>query len=55
MLSAAIRGLGRVDGYRATLAPGVPVFENGEETGARPGRLVRAGRQFPAPRTIERW
>jgi N-acyl-D-aspartate/D-glutamate deacylase len=23
---------------------GAPVFENGEETGARPGRLVRAGR-----------
>jgi len=34
----------RVDGYRATLVAGKPVFENGEETGARPGRLVRAGR-----------
>jgi N-acyl-D-amino-acid deacylase len=34
----------RVDGYRATLVSGTPVFENGEETGARPGRLVRAGR-----------
>jgi N-acyl-D-amino-acid deacylase len=34
----------RVDGYRATLVAGTPVFENGEETGARPGRLVRAGR-----------
>ena len=33
----------RVDGYRATLVAGTPVFENGEETGARPGRLVRAG------------
>jgi N-acyl-D-amino-acid deacylase len=33
----------RVDGYRATLIAGTPVFENGEETGARPGRLVRAG------------
>jgi N-acyl-D-aspartate/D-glutamate deacylase len=33
----------RVDGYRATLVAGVPVFEEGEETGARPGRLVRAG------------
>ncbi len=34
----------RVDGYRATLVAGMPVFENGEDTGARPGRLVRAGR-----------
>jgi N-acyl-D-aspartate/D-glutamate deacylase len=34
----------RVDGYRATLVSGVPIFENGEDTGARPGRLVRAGR-----------
>jgi N-acyl-D-aspartate/D-glutamate deacylase len=34
----------RVDGYRATIVAGEPVFENGEDTGARPGRLVRAGR-----------
>ena len=34
----------RVDGYRATLVSGVPIFENGADTGARPGRLVRAGR-----------
>jgi N-acyl-D-amino-acid deacylase len=34
----------RVDGYQATLVAGTPVFENGEDTGARPGRLVRAGR-----------
>lgn len=34
----------RVDGYRATLVAGIPVFENGEDTGARPGRLVRASR-----------
>jgi N-acyl-D-aspartate/D-glutamate deacylase len=33
----------RADGYRATLVAGVPTFENGKETGARPGRLVRAG------------
>jgi N-acyl-D-aspartate/D-glutamate deacylase len=32
----------RVDGYRATLFAGTPVFENGSDTGARPGRLVRA-------------
>ena len=34
----------RVDGYRATLVSGVPIFENGADTGERPGRLVRAGR-----------
>ena len=34
----------RVDGYRATFVAGTPVFEHGEDTGARPGRLVRAGR-----------
>jgi N-acyl-D-amino-acid deacylase len=34
----------RVDGYEATLAAGIPIFERGEHTGAMPGRLVRAGR-----------
>jgi N-acyl-D-aspartate/D-glutamate deacylase len=34
----------RADGYTVTFVSGMPVFENGEETGARPGRLVRAGR-----------
>jgi N-acyl-D-aspartate/D-glutamate deacylase len=33
----------RAEGYRATLVAGTPTFENGEETGARPGRLVRSG------------
>ena len=32
----------RVDGYRATLVAGTPIFENGQDTGARPGRLVRS-------------
>jgi len=32
----------RVDGYDMTLVSGTPVFENGQETGARPGQLVRA-------------
>ncbi len=32
----------RVDGYVATIVSGVSIFENGVETGARPGRLVRA-------------
>lgn len=34
----------RVQGYRATFKSGVPLFEDGEFTGAMPGRLVRAGR-----------
>ena len=32
----------RADGYTATIVSGVPVFEKGEETGTRPGQLVRA-------------
>jgi N-acyl-D-amino-acid deacylase len=33
----------RADGYRATFVAGTQVFENGQHTGALPGRLVRAG------------
>jgi N-acyl-D-amino-acid deacylase len=32
-----------VDGYVATIVAGQTIFENGEHTGALPGRLVRAG------------
>jgi N-acyl-D-amino-acid deacylase len=35
----------RADGYEATLAAGIPIFERGEHTGAMPGRLLRAGRK----------
>jgi N-acyl-D-aspartate/D-glutamate deacylase len=42
--TGARRLVQRVDGYRATLVAGVPIFEHGQDTGARPGRLVRAGR-----------
>jgi N-acyl-D-amino-acid deacylase len=34
----------RVDGYEATFVAGTAIFEQGEHTGALPGRLVRAGR-----------
>ncbi len=34
----------RVDGYKSIIVAGTPVFDDGEDTGARPGRLVRAGR-----------
>ena len=33
----------RVEGYKATLVAGIPIFQDGEHTGALPGRLVRAG------------
>jgi N-acyl-D-aspartate/D-glutamate deacylase len=33
----------RVEGYKATFVAGIPTFEDGEHTGALPGRLVRAG------------
>jgi N-acyl-D-aspartate/D-glutamate deacylase len=32
----------KVDGYRATVVSGEVTFENGESTGAMPGKLVRA-------------
>lgn len=31
-----------VDGYDMTICSGTPIFEKGQETGARPGRLVRS-------------
>jgi N-acyl-D-amino-acid deacylase len=34
-----------VDGYAATFVAGVQTFADGELTGERPGRLVRAGRR----------
>jgi N-acyl-D-aspartate/D-glutamate deacylase len=37
----------RADGYRATIVGGEVTYENGEATGALPGRLVRGAR--PAP------
>ena len=33
----------RADGYEATIAAGITIFERGEHTGAMPGRLLRAG------------
>jgi N-acyl-D-aspartate/D-glutamate deacylase len=33
----------RVAGYKAVIVAGEPIFEDGVETGARPGKLVRAG------------
>jgi N-acyl-D-aspartate/D-glutamate deacylase len=38
------RFIQRVDGYAATIVAGTPIFEQGEHTGALPGKLVRAGR-----------
>ncbi|MDQ1396366.1 MAG: hypothetical protein QOG64_1625, partial [Acidimicrobiaceae bacterium] len=33
----------RVDGYRATIVAGEVTYQDGEPTGNRPGRLIRAG------------
>ena len=38
------RFLQRADGYLHTIVAGSPVYENGEHTGALPGRLVRGAR-----------
>ncbi len=37
----------RADGYTATIVSGVPVYRDGEETGALPGRLVRGAQAEP--------
>jgi N-acyl-D-aspartate/D-glutamate deacylase len=38
----------RTDGYVATIVSGVPVYRDGEATGALPGRLVRGAHAAPA-------
>ena len=35
-------------GYEATIVSGVPVYREGEATGALPGRLVRGAQSAPA-------
>ena len=40
----------RAEGYVATLVSGVPVYRNGEATGALPGKLVRGQRPAPVQR-----
>ena len=35
------------NGYVATLVSGVPIYLDGESTGARPGRLVRGSQPKP--------
>lgn len=47
------RFIQKVDGYRATLVAGEPIFEMGQHTGAMPGKLVRAGRDAQAMRAAE--
>ena len=43
--SGGRRLLQRPDGYVATIVSGVPVYRDGEATGALPGRLVRGARE----------
>jgi N-acyl-D-aspartate/D-glutamate deacylase len=40
----ARRLMQRADGYDATIVAGEVVMRNGEDTGARPGRLIRGAR-----------
>src|ERR1700748_504544 len=40
----------KVEGYKATICAGTPIFEEGEHTGALPGTLVRAGHATAANR-----
>jgi N-acyl-D-aspartate/D-glutamate deacylase len=43
----ARRLIQRADGYRATIVSGQVVLRDGEDTGARPGQLVRGARPSP--------
>ena len=42
------RLLQRADGYRATIVSGQVVMEDGEPTGALPGRLIRGAQAAPS-------
>ena len=46
--SGGRRLIQRTDGYVATIVSGVPVYRDGEATGALPGRLVRGAQSAPA-------
>ncbi len=50
--SSARRLVQKVDGYRMTICSGEVIMENGAETGARPGRLVRGPQAAPELRAI---
>jgi N-acyl-D-aspartate/D-glutamate deacylase len=45
----AQRFIQRADGYRYTIVHGQVVQESGEDTGARPGRLIRGAQPAPSP------
>jgi N-acyl-D-aspartate/D-glutamate deacylase len=45
--SGGRRLIQRADGYEVTIVSGVPVYRNGEATGALPGRLVRGAKVLP--------
>jgi N-acyl-D-amino-acid deacylase len=46
--AAAKRLIQKVDGYRYTICSGEVIYENGEPTGALPGKLVRGRQAAPA-------
>jgi len=41
------------EGYVATICAGTPTYENGEATGALPGKLIRGGQAAPLARAAE--
>ena len=45
--AAAKRLIQHVDGYKLTICSGEIIFEDGIETGARPGKLVRGPQAVP--------
>ena len=44
----AKRLLQEAEGYEATIVSGVPVYREGQATGALPGKLVRGAQAAPA-------
>ena len=51
--TGAKRYIQRASGYVATICGGVPTYENGEATGALPGKLLRGAQAAPLARAAE--
>jgi len=41
------------EGYVATICAGTPTYENGEATGALPGKLIRGNQAAPMAKAAE--
>jgi len=51
--TGAKRYVQRAEGYVATVVAGVPIYENGVETGALPGKLLRGAQATPMKQAAE--